>query len=51
MFRNYLFVTIAEIHTLILDVCVSQQKYFRSFGFIEKAKNMMPYKDSAAIIN
>jgi len=52
MFRGDLFVTIAEIHTLILDVCVCQHNYiyFIFFCLIEKAKNLMPYKGSAAII-
>jgi len=55
----HLFVTIAEIHMLILDVYVCLHKIiskvlfllFSSFGFIENAVNMMLYKASAAIIN
>jgi len=44
MFRGDVFVTIAEIHTLILEVCVCLHiTVFRSFfyyylDFIEKAK-------------
>jgi len=46
MFRGDLFVTIAEIYTLILDVCVSLHKrffgiFFGGGDFIEKAKNIM----------
>jgi len=46
MFRGDLFVTIVEIHTLILDVCVSLHKrffgiFFGGGDFIEKAKNVM----------
>jgi len=47
MFRGDLFVTIAEIYTLIIDVCVCLHKYFWDFfvvdhlGFIEKTKNGM----------
>jgi len=31
MFRGDLFVTIAEIYTLIIDVCVCLHKYFWGF--------------------
>ncbi len=48
MFRGDLFVTIAEINTLILDVCVCLHNIFLGFfilfdrlDFIEKAKNGM----------
>ena len=60
MFRGDLFVTIAGIHTLSLDVCVCQHKKKRLFfyyylfdylDFIEMAKNIILYQDSAVIIN
>jgi len=59
MIRGDLFVTIAEIHTLILEVCVWLDKIisevifllFWSIGFIENAKNTMMSKASDAIIN
>jgi len=44
MFRGDLFVTIAEINTLILDVCVCLYIHFfflDRLDFIEKAKNGM----------
>jgi len=34
MFRGDLFVTIAEIHTLIIDVCVCLHKIYLGFFFI-----------------
>jgi len=58
MIRGNLFVTIAEIHMLILDVCVCLHNIisevifllFWSFGFIDNAKNMMWKSDSGQMI-
>jgi len=57
--RGDLFVTIVEIHTLILDVCVCMHEItsevifllFWSFSFIENAKNMILSKANDVIIN
>jgi len=54
MIRGDLFVTIAEIHTLILDVCVCLHKII--FGFdhlvsLKMLKNTMLSKANDAIIN
>jgi len=59
MFRGDLFVTIAEMYTLILDVCVCQDDFetilhfclLYCLEFIEKAKNGVFYNYRAVKIH